>query len=75
MLARAFFLLFFLLFPAVAWAYIDPGTGATFIGSLAPLLLGLCSAVVALFLKIFWNPITGFFRKLTGKSAAEQDSE
>ncbi len=44
-----------------AHAYIDPGTGATFVGSMAPLIIGAVSAVFAFILKTFWLPLKSLF--------------
>ncbi|RUL82551.1 hypothetical protein TsocGM_23340 [Tautonia sociabilis] len=43
--------------PHLAWAYIDPGTGATFIGNMGPLIVGIVGGGFAFLLKIFWHPI------------------
>lgn len=48
-----------------AFAYIDPGTGATFIGSMAPLLVGVLTGAFAFLLKIFWHPLKRLFSKKT----------
>ncbi|MAG15592.1 hypothetical protein CMO88_00870 [Candidatus Woesearchaeota archaeon] len=46
-----------------AFAYIDPGTGATIIGGIWQLLIAVFAAIVGVLLKIFWRPIKGLFRK------------
>ena len=53
-----------------AFAYIDPGTGATFVGSMAPLIVGVLSGAAAFFVKVFWHPIKRIFAKKT-KGEAE----
>lgn len=47
-----------------ALAYIDPGTGATIIGNLWPLLVAIVSGFIAFLAKKFWHPIKN---KLTRK--------
>ena len=42
-------------------AYIDPGTGASAIGSMLPMLFAFLSAIGAWLIKHFWNPIKKFF--------------
>lgn len=69
---RAFLIVGSCLFlPALAFAYIDPGTGATFVGSMAPLIMGIIGGAFALFLKIFWNPI----KRLCGCGKCESTEE
>ena len=52
-----------------AWAYIDPGTGATLIGSLGPLALALAVAVALLLLKLLWKPMR---RRFLGKRDGDE---
>jgi len=48
----------FLLVPATCAAYIDPGTGGMIIGGgIWPLIVGAATAVLAFFIKFFYNPI------------------
>ena len=47
-----------------ALAYIDPGTGGVLFNTIWPFIVALFSAVVAFFVKWFWNPI----KKIFGKS-------
>jgi hypothetical protein len=49
------------------FGYIDPGTGASLIGSISPVIVAFFSAMLAFFVKHFWNPIKGFFLKLFKK--------
>lgn len=46
-----------------ALAYIDPGTGGVLFNTIWPFIVAFFSAVIAFFVKWFWNPI----RKLLGK--------
>ena len=55
-----------------AHAYIDPGTGATFVGSMGPLIVGVIGGAFGLLLKIFWHPLKRLFSK--GESASEEQS-
>ena len=57
-----FFIMFFFILRQNACAYLDPGTGSYI---LQLLIAGIASAVLAL--KIFWEKIAGFFRKVFGK--------
>ena len=43
---------------AEALAYIDPGTGATLIGSLGPLAVAFGIALLLLLIKLLWKPLT-----------------
>lgn len=52
-----------LVLKAPAFAYIDPGTGATFVGSMAPLLVGVLTGAFAFVVKVFWHPIKRVFSK------------
>ena len=53
------FVLFYLLFPQAAHAYIDPGTGSFLLQILIAALVG-----TALSVKIFWNKVKNLFKKL-----------
>jgi hypothetical protein len=57
-----FILVFFFVFASNACAYLDPGTGSYI---LQLLIAGIASAVLAV--KIFWEKIIVFFRKVFGK--------
>lgn len=46
-----------------ASAYIDPGTGASIIGSIWPALVAILSGIGAFFVRKFWRPILGIFKK------------
>jgi hypothetical protein len=63
------------LMPQIAFAYIDPGTGATFVGSLGPILVGIVGGAMALFLKFFWHPIRRLFSKKESSDQQEETSE
>ena len=56
------FLLLFLALPCGAYAYLDPGTGSFIVQML---VAAVASALLAV--KIFWNSIVDFFRKIFGK--------
>ena len=60
-----------LIYPAAAWAYIDPGTGATFVGTLAPIIMAVIAAAGAVIVKYFWDPLRAIFSKLFGKKPQE----
>ena len=64
-------IVFLILFATPAYAYIDPGTGATFIGSIGPLLMGLAAGAIAVFGKYFWHPLKSLFGR--GKTAEETE--
>jgi hypothetical protein len=53
--------------PADGHAYIDPGTGANFVGSIVPLLGAFTAAISALFVKVFWGPLRSFVARLRVK--------
>ena len=53
-----------------ALAYIDPGTGGVVFNTIWPFIVALFSAVVAFFIKWFWNPIKKLFGK--PKNAAKR---
>lgn len=53
------FVLFYLLFPRAAYAYIDPGTGSFLLQMLIAALVG-----TALSVKVFWNKVKNLFKKL-----------
>jgi hypothetical protein len=61
--------------PHLAFAYIDPGTGATFVGSLGPILVGIVGGAFALFLKFFWHPIRRIFVKEQSSDSTEESSD
>ena len=65
----------FLLFPALAFAYIDPGTGATFVGSMAPLIMGVIGGIFAFVLKVFWHPLKRLFGCGTCEDAGDGGAE
>ena len=73
MVKNSFFSLLFIclvvLAPELGYAYIDPGTGATFVGSLAPLLVGLCAGAAAFIVKYFWDPLKRVSCKVFCKKA------
>ena len=46
-----------------ALAYIDPGTGGIFLNTIWPAIIALFSAIIAFFIKWFWNPIKKLFGK------------
>lgn len=46
-----------------ALAYIDPGTGGIFLNTVWPAIIAFFSAVIAFFIKWFWNPIKKLFGK------------
>jgi len=52
-------------------AYINPGTGAAIIGAVYPILIALCTAVLAFTIKYFWKPIKSFFKKMFKKDKEE----
>lgn len=58
-------------FAAPAAAYIGPGAGISFVGSLFTWLIGI---LVALFAILFW-PIRALLRKARGGKGAGNDSE
>ena len=53
-----------------ALAYIDPGTGGVLFNTIWPFIVAFFSAVIAFFIKWFWNPIKKLFGR--SKSAAKQ---
>lgn len=55
-----------LLFPADAWAYLDPGTGSLFIQSLIALL-----AAAGYGVRVYWSRIRGWFRPADRKAPAQ----
>lgn len=57
---------FILLLPN-SYAYIDPGTGSTIIGSLGPLFATIFATAAAFVVKHFWKPIKKFFKKTVKK--------
>ena len=57
--------LFCLMFPAVSYAYLDPGTGSYFIQFLIAFFLG-CLVMI----KLFWLKIKGFVLNLLNYPAA-----
>lgn len=54
------------LFPSVAYAYIDPGTGSMMIQALLALI-----ATVSVSIGIFWKRIRSFFARLLGRNKNE----
>ena len=56
-------LLLIVCFSSNASTYIDPGTGASIIGNLGPLIIGLFATIGAFLVKTFWTPIKGLFSK------------
>jgi len=46
------------------FGYIDPGTGATIIGSIWPVIVAFFSAVFAFIVKYFWKPIKEFVLRI-----------
>ena len=64
-----------ILSPGEARAYIDPGTGATFVGSMGPLIVGIIGGALGLFLKIFWHPLKRLFSRGKGSSEEQSSSE
>lgn len=56
------------LFPADAWAYLDPGTGSLIVQSVIAAL-----AAVGFALRLYWSRLRAFFRR-PGKSEAAADS-
>jgi hypothetical protein len=58
-------LLALLLWPQLAFGYIDPGSGSYLFQLLIASLLGGLYAV-----KLFWHKVKAFFSKLTGKKDA-----
>ena len=44
--------------PSKALAYIDPGTGATLIGSMRPLAVAFGIALLLILIKLLWKPLT-----------------
>ena len=67
--SHALFICLVVLTPQLSYAYIDPGTGATFVGSLAPLLVGLFTGAAAFVIKYFWDPIKRASVRVLGKKA------
>ncbi len=61
-------LLLFLIVPATAFAYIGPGAGVSFLGSLWAVLAGIVIALVAI---LAW-PIRYFVRRLRKQRAASR---
>lgn len=53
-----------------ALAYIDPGTGGVVFNTIWPFIVAFFSAVIAFFVKWFWNPIKKLFGKT--KNAAKR---
>lgn len=53
-----------------ALAYIDPGTGGVLMSTIWPFIVAVFAAVIAFFVKWFWNPIKKVF--VRHKSAAKQ---
>ena len=51
-------------------AYIDPGTGGVLFNTIWPFIVAFFSAVIAFFVKCFWNPIKKLFGK--PKNAAKR---
>jgi hypothetical protein len=60
--------LFFLVFPSVAFAYLDPGTGSYIIQIVLAGLFGVLFAV-----RTFWTNIKLFFMKIFNKSTSKQN--
>ncbi|MFP4467248.1 MAG: hypothetical protein ACLFP1_09365, partial [Candidatus Goldiibacteriota bacterium] len=56
------FIMLFLALPCGVYAYLDPGTGSFIVQML---VAAVASALLAV--KIFWNSIVDFFRKIFGK--------
>ena len=54
------------LFPSIAYAYIDPGTGSMMIQALLALL-----ATVSVSVGIFWKRIRSFFTRLLSRNKNE----
>ena len=54
-----------------ALAYIDPGTGGVFLNTIWPAIIAFFSAIIAFFIKWFWNPIKKLFGK-TRNAAKEK---
>ena len=52
----------FLIFPASAFAYIDPGSGSFFLQFLLAALLGALYSI-----KVFWKDIRAFLKQLFSK--------
>ncbi len=59
-------LLILSLFPRVAFAYIDPGTGSQVFQLMLAALAG-----AALTARMFWGRIRAFFRSLTGPGSGD----
>ncbi len=59
-------LLILSLFPRVAFAYIDPGTGSQVFQLMLAALAG-----AALTARMFWGRIRAFFRSLTGSGSGD----
>jgi hypothetical protein len=57
----------FLLFPSVAFAYVDPGSGSVIVST----VLGLIAAIGYTFRKYFYK----LKRKIRGKKAEEEDQD
>jgi hypothetical protein len=72
--AAVYFVCLLIALPAQAFAYIDPGTGATFVGSLGPILVGIVGGAFALFLKFFWHPIRRLFSREKSSDNKEESS-
>jgi hypothetical protein len=58
-------ILFFLLFPVVAEAYIGPGLGTGTIGA----VLGILLSLVLLILALIWYPIKRLIKKWKNRNA------
>ena len=63
-----FFGIFYVLFPKIAFAYLDPGTGSYMLQVLIASILGAFFTI-----KIFWGKIRNFFLKLFSKKKIDSD--
>lgn len=53
--------------PAIAHAYLDPGTGSFVLQMAVAAILG-----AAFTIKTFWKKIVGFFKRITGGSGTDE---
>ena len=54
------------------FAYLDPSTGGVLLNTIWPFIVAFFTAVIAFFIKWFWNPIKKFFMKLKSHPAREK---
>jgi hypothetical protein len=62
-----FFGMFYLMFPRITYAYLDPGTGSYIIQIILAALVG-----VAFTIKIYWTKVKTFFVNLFSKKSQKR---